>query len=88
MQNMEIEQQQQQLAFNSYQSSFQQLVPPFYHPQLLPLPAAPYQQQLHQLSYMKTEEPLLLPEQLMPFYTGASFDQMRQGAAEYSDAHY
>ena len=71
MQSMEIEQ-KQQLAFSSYQSSFQQLVPPFYPPQLLPLPAAPYQLppvdiskqlQLHQLSYMKTEEPLLLPEQ-------------------------
>ena len=88
MQNMEIEQQQQQLAFNSYQSSFQQLVPPFYPPQLLPLPAAPSQQQLHQqqllqLSYMKTEEPLLLPEQHRAFYTGASFDQMTQGAAEH-----
>ena len=42
MQSMEIEQ-KQQLAISSYQSSFQQLVPPFYPPPLLPLPAAPYQ---------------------------------------------
>ena len=80
MASMEMELQQQQLAYSGYQ----QLMSSYYPHQMLPMAAAAFQLPASQLlAPTPKAESLPPPDYLMPFYPGTSLDLMGQSTTSY-----